>query len=109
MALSTYLGDRLTQHCGIGRKPLFMLGLVTLPIRCALIIVWKDQGDAYLLSTQLLDGVGAGLCGLIHPYLVADLTFGTGRFNVVSTFDDLADDWMFDCFVSCICLFLLPC
>jgi Na+/melibiose symporter-like transporter len=85
MALSTYMGDRLTQFCNVGRKPLFMLGLVTLPIRCALIIWWKDQGDMYLLSTQLLDGVGGGLCGLIHPYLVADLTFGTGRFNVVST------------------------
>jgi hypothetical protein len=84
MALSTWMGDRLT-FCGFGRKPLFMLGLVTLPIRCALIIFWKDAGNVYLLSTQILDGLGAGLCGLVHPYLVADLTFGTGRFNVVST------------------------
>lgn len=67
----------------MGRKPLFMAGLATLPIRCALIIFWKDAGDAYLLSTQILDGIGGGLCGLIHPYLVADITFGSGRFNVV--------------------------
>jgi MFS family permease len=83
MALATYAGDRLTLY-GVGRKPLFMAGLVTLPIRCALIILWKDSGDAWLLSTQVLDGLGGGLCGLVHPYLVADITFGTGRFNLVS-------------------------
>lgn len=82
MAAATWVGDRLTLT-GVGRKPLFMAGLLTLPIRCALIIWWKDAGDAWLLSTQILDGIGGGLCGLIHPYLVADITFGTGRFNVV--------------------------
>lgn len=83
MAVATYVGDRLTLQ-GVGRKPLFMAGLLSLPIRCALIIFWKDAGDSYLLSTQVLDGLGAGLSGLIHPYLVADITFGTGRFNVLS-------------------------
>lgn len=85
MAIATWAGNRLTLS-GVGRKPLFLAGLVTLPIRCALIILWKDEGDAWLLSTQLLDGLGCGLCGLIHPYLVADITFGTGRFNVVSKY-----------------------
>ena len=84
MAAATWAGDRLT-FFGIGRKPLFLAGLATLPIRCALIIFWKDAGDFYLLSTQILDGIGGGLCGLIHPYLVADITFGSGRFNVIST------------------------
>jgi MFS family permease len=82
MALATWAGDRLTLM-GVGRKPLFMAGLLTLPIRCALIILWKDAGDAWLLSTQILDGLGGGLCGLVHPYLVADITFGTGRFNII--------------------------
>jgi MFS family permease len=82
MAIATYAGNRLTIQ-GVGRKPLFMVGLLTLPIRCALIILWKDSGDTWLLSTQILDGLGGGLCGLLHPYLVADITFGTGRFNVV--------------------------
>jgi MFS family permease len=85
MAVATYVGDRLTLR-GVGRKPLFMAGLLSLPIRCALIIFWKDAGDSYLLSTQILDGLGAGLSGLIHPYLVADITFGTGRFNVLSEY-----------------------
>ena len=31
---------------------------------------------------QLLDGVGAGIFGALFPVVVADLTRGTGRFNV---------------------------
>ncbi len=83
MAVATWLGKRLT-HVGVGRKPLFMAGLLTLPLRCALIIYWKDAGSTYLLSTQILDGLGGGFFGLLHPYLVADITFGTGRFNLLS-------------------------
>ena len=82
MAIATWVGNRLTLR-GCGRKPLFMAGLLSLPIRCALIIWWKDAGNTWLLSTQILDGLGGGLFGLLHPYLVADITFGTGRFNLV--------------------------
>lgn len=83
MAVATYFGDRLTL-LGVGRKPLFLAGLASLPFRCALIIIWRNMGNAWLLSTQILDGLGGGFLGLIHPFLVADITFGTGRFNVVS-------------------------
>ena len=83
MAIATHAGDKLT-HLGFGRKPLFMAGLLTLPVRCALIIYWQDAGDVFLLSTQILDGLGGGVFGLCHPFLVADITFGTGRFNVLS-------------------------
>lgn len=82
MSIATYVGDEMTKK-GCGRKPLFLAGLVTLPVRCALIIWWKDAGEAWLLSTQILDGIGGGFFGLLHPYLVADITFGTGRFNVL--------------------------
>lgn len=82
MSVATVLSGRLTDM-GVGRKILFMVALLSLPLRCALIIWWKDAGEAYLLSTQILDGVGGGIFGLLHPYLVADITFGTGRFNVV--------------------------
>jgi len=83
MAATTHVVDKLTM-AGIGRKPLFMAGIATLPIRCALIVLFKDMGDVFLLSTQILDGIGGGIFGLLHPYLVADITFGTGRFNVLS-------------------------
>jgi hypothetical protein len=83
MTVATWLGNYFTER-GVGRKVLFMAGLVTLPIRCALIIYWKDAGNAFLLSTQILDGLGGGFFGLLHPYLVADITFGSGRFNLIS-------------------------
>jgi len=82
MSGATVAGDRLTKQ-GVGRKPLFMAGLLTLPIRCALIIFWKDAGNSWLLSTQILDGLGGGFFGLLHPYLVNDIAFGSGRFNVL--------------------------
>jgi len=82
MAVATYGGDILTKQ-GWGRKPLFLAGLLTLPIRCALIIFWKDAGDMWLVSTQVLDGIGGGFFGLLHPYIVNDIAFGTGRFNVL--------------------------
>jgi MFS family permease len=82
MALANIACDKLTRR-NVGRKPMFLAGLATLPIRCALIIYWKDAGDGWLLSTQILDGLAGGVCGLLHALLVADITFGTGRFNVV--------------------------
>jgi hypothetical protein len=85
MAAATYAGNKLTLR-GIGRKPLFLAGLVSLPVRCALIMWLKDSGNAALLSTQIFDGLAGGLIGLVHPYLVADITFGSGRFNVLSEF-----------------------
>lgn len=83
MAMATWAGGSLTEM-GIGRKPLFIAGILSLPIRCVLIILLKDAGHAYLLATQVLDGVSGGLLGLVQPYIVADITFGTGRFNVIS-------------------------
>lgn len=82
MTVATLIGDKMTVM-GYGRKVMLLAGLSSLPIRCALIIYWKDAGEAYLLSTQILDGLGGGFFGLLHPYIVADITFGTGRFNVV--------------------------
>ena len=91
MSGATIMGDKLTKQ-GWGRKPLFLAGLITLPIRCALIIFWKDAGESFLLSTQILDGLGGGFFGLLHPYLVNDIAFGSGRFNVLS-------EWF--CFFLC--------
>lgn len=63
-----------------GRKPLFLLGLLILPVRGFL---YTLSDDAYwLVGVQLLDGVGAGIYGAVFPVIVADLMRGTGRFNV---------------------------
>jgi MFS family permease len=63
-----------------GRKPLFLAGFAILPIRGALYTLSDDP--YWLVGVQLLDGVGAGIFGALFPLVVADLTRGTGRFNV---------------------------
>jgi hypothetical protein len=63
-----------------GRKPLFLIGLLILPIRGMLYTLSDDP--YWLVGVQLLDGVGAGIYSAIFPIIVADLMRGTGRFNV---------------------------
>lgn len=36
----------------------------------------------FLVSVQILDGVAGGIFGVLSVLMVADLTKGTGRFNV---------------------------
>jgi MFS family permease len=63
-----------------GRKPLFLVGFLILPIRGALYTL--SDNPYWLVGVQTLDGIGAGIFGVLFPLVVADLTRGTGRFNV---------------------------
>jgi MFS family permease len=63
-----------------GRKPIFTVALAVLALRGALYPL--SDNPYWLLSVQLLDGVGAGIFGALFPLVVADLTRGTGHFNV---------------------------
>jgi len=63
-----------------GRKPIFAAALAVLAIRGALYPL--SDNPYWLVSVQLLDGVGAGIFGALFPLVVADLTRGTGHFNV---------------------------
>ncbi|MBP2298116.1 MFS transporter [Azospirillum picis] len=63
-----------------GRKPLLLAAFLVLPLRGFLYTL--SDAPAWLVGVQLLDGVGAGLFGALFPLVVADLTEGTGRFNV---------------------------
>jgi MFS family permease len=63
-----------------GRKPVFLIAFIALPIRGLLFAL--SSNPAYLLSVQVLDGVGAGIFGVMSIIMIADLTQGTGRFNV---------------------------
>jgi MFS family permease len=63
-----------------GRRPILIAGLAALPIRGVLFAVVRDP---YLLViVQLLDGVTASVFSVMVPLTIADLTRGTGRFNV---------------------------
>ncbi|WP_222622194.1 MFS transporter [Mycolicibacterium fluoranthenivorans] len=63
-----------------GRKPLFVAAFVVLPLRGLLFVLAGDTTS--IIAIQALDGVGAGLQGALFPVMVADLTRGSGRFNV---------------------------
>ncbi|MET0676933.1 MAG: MFS transporter [Bradyrhizobium sp.] len=63
-----------------GRKPIFAVALGVLTLRGMLYPL--SDNPFWLVSVQLLDGVGAGIFGALFPLVVADLTRGTGHFNV---------------------------
>jgi MFS family permease len=63
-----------------GRKPLLLLGLAALPIRAALFAIVGNP-LAFLLI-QLLDVFTAAVLGVLTPVVIADVTKGTGRFNL---------------------------
>ncbi len=64
----------------VGRKPILLLGFAVLPLR-ALLYTFSNSAP-WLIGVQLLDGVGAGIFGAITPLLIADVTRGTGRYNL---------------------------
>lgn len=63
-----------------GRKPLFLAGLAVLAVRGCLYPL--SDSATWLVGVQLLDGIGAGVFGALFPLIVADLTRGTGHFNI---------------------------
>lgn len=63
-----------------GRKPIFLAGFAVLPLR-GILFTLSDE-PAYLICVQILDGIGAGIFGALFFIVVADLTKGTGRYNL---------------------------
>ena len=68
----------------LGRKPIFLVAFAIPPVRAVLYTLSDDS--AWLIGVQLLDGVGAGIFGALAPLVVADVTRGTGRFNLAQGF-----------------------
>ena len=63
-----------------GRRPLLLVAFAALPIRGFLFAVVTNP---YLLvAVQLLDGVTAAVLAIMVPLVIADLTRGTGHFNL---------------------------
>jgi predicted MFS family arabinose efflux permease len=63
-----------------GRKPLLLVAFAVLPVRGILYTLTDRAG--VLVAIQVLDGVGAGLFGVVSVLVIADLTRGSGRFNL---------------------------
>jgi MFS family permease len=64
-----------------GRKKVLLVAFMLLPVR-ALLFAFIDNPYA-LTAIQLLDGIGAGLLGVVTILMIADLSSGTGRFNLL--------------------------
>jgi MFS family permease len=62
-----------------GRKPLLITAFAFLALRNGLTVV--SHNPWYLISLQALDGVAAGIYGVLLTLITADLARGTGRFN----------------------------
>ena len=63
----------------LGRKPLFLFGFAALAARGVLYTL--SHHPAALIAVQCMDGLGAGIFGVVGVLIIADLTKGTGRFN----------------------------
>ncbi|HEY7426223.1 MAG TPA: MFS transporter [Gemmataceae bacterium] len=74
-----WLAGRLGESWG--RKPVFAIGFLVLPLRIVL-YSWTNS-PWMLVAMQMLDGIGAGIYGVVIVAMCADLTRGTGRFNAL--------------------------
>lgn len=63
-----------------GRKPLLLIGFGAVSAHAALFAL--PLGPWYLVAFQLLDGVSAAVIGIMMPLVIADLTRGSGRYNL---------------------------
>ncbi len=63
----------------LARKPIFLVAFAVLAVRGLLYLV--VHSPAGLIALQVLDGVGAGVFGVMLTLMISDLTRGSGRFN----------------------------
>jgi MFS family permease len=63
-----------------GRRPLFLIGFSVLPLRGAL-LAWTND-PILIVAVQLLDGVSAAAMSILVPLALADISRGTGHFNL---------------------------
>jgi MFS family permease len=63
-----------------GRRPLLIAAFASLPLRG---LVFATVANPYLLvAAQLLDGISAAVLAVMVPLVIADITRGTGHFNL---------------------------
>jgi MFS family permease len=63
-----------------GRRPLLLIGLGVVPVRAGFFALTTDPVP--LVVIQVLDGLTGATLGVLTTLIIADLTKGTGRFNL---------------------------
>lgn len=67
-----------------GRKKVMLIAFWLLPVRA---VLFAFIHDPYILTAlQIIDGIGAGIFGVVSILMIADLSHGTGRFNLLQGF-----------------------
>src|SRR3984885_14371948 len=79
--VAPWTGRRANQW---GRRPLLLVGFAALPIRA--LIFASTTNPAILIVAQVLDGVSGTMLGVLTALTIADLTAGSGRFNLAQGF-----------------------
>ena len=64
----------------MGRKPILLIAFGVLPLRGVLYTLTNAASS--LIAIQVLDGIAAAIFGVVSVLVIADLTKGTGRFNL---------------------------
>ena len=75
--LGIVIGRRASKSA---RKPLYLIPFCLMPVRALLYMV--SHNPYYLVGLALLEGAAMGIFGILQLIVIADLTKGTGRFNV---------------------------
>ncbi len=75
--MSPWVGNRAQRW---GRRPLLVLGWGMLAVRGILMAVLPNAW--LLIGVQALSGISGAVFGVIFPLISADLTVGSGRFNL---------------------------
>lgn len=85
------IGTAFTMSCIVNhynRKSLFLTAFTILPIRAVLYTL--ADNPFFLLMIQILDGIAAGILGVIGIVIIADLAIDTGRFNFLQGIGGMA-------------------
>src|SRR5262249_812045 len=73
---------RLTKSWG--RRPLLLIGFAAEPVRALVFASTTDP--VILIAAQLLNGITGTVLGVLTGLTIADLTAGSGRFNLAQGF-----------------------
>src|SRR5579862_3039199 len=76
-ALSPWVGFHSQKR---GRRPLLLIGFGIEPLRAALLAF--ATGYPFFIVAQILNGITGAIIGVLTVLVIADLTVGTGRFNL---------------------------
>jgi MFS family permease len=75
--LAPWVGEQAEKS---GRKPLLLVGFAALPLRAVMFALISNP--LALIVIQVLDGITGAVLGVMTALVIADVTKGTGRFNL---------------------------